>query len=61
LHDSEALPSVTHQGYPIVSGVLETEAIKLLRSFYERENYHAPGDKRKKKPHIDTKQSKEEG
>ena len=37
------------QGYEIVSGVLENEAIALLRSFYNRENFHAPDDKRKRK------------
>lgn len=36
-------------GYDIQSGVLESEAISLLRSFYDRENFHAPDDKRKKK------------
>jgi len=35
--------------YPITSGVLEQEAVDLLRSFYNRENYHAPDDKRRKK------------
>jgi len=35
--------------YPIVSGVLEHEAVTLLRSFYNRENFHAPLDKRKRK------------
>lgn len=35
--------------YPIVSGVLRDEAITLLRSFYDRENFHAPEDKRKRK------------
>ncbi|GKZ00666.1 hypothetical protein MPSEU_001018800 [Mayamaea pseudoterrestris] len=38
-----------HNGYPIVGGILEAEAIALLRSFYERENMHAPDDKRKRK------------
>lgn len=37
-------------GYPIVEGVLKEEAIALLRSFYDRENVHAPDDKRKRKP-----------
>jgi len=37
-------------GYHIVGGILEQEAIQLLRSFYNRENVHAPEDKRKKKP-----------
>ncbi|KAG7357106.1 CMP/dCMP deaminase zinc-binding protein [Nitzschia inconspicua] len=36
-------------GYAITSGVLEAEAIKLLQSFYDRENFHAPDDKRKEK------------
>ena len=36
--------------YEIVSGVLKDEAIGLLRSFYDRENFHAPDEKRKRKP-----------
>lgn len=35
--------------YAITKGVLEAEAISLLRTFYNRENYHAPEAKRKKK------------
>lgn len=40
------------KGYPIRSGILENEAIHLLKSFYDRENYHAPDDKRKRKPPL---------
>ena len=40
-------------GYPIVEGVLKEEAIALLRSFYNRENVHAPDNKRKRKPGLD--------
>lgn len=36
-------------GFLIASGVLEQEAVDLLRSFYNRENFHAPDDKRRKK------------
>ncbi len=36
-------------GYEIKSGVLENEAVRLLRSFYDRENFHAPDDKRRRK------------
>jgi tRNA-specific adenosine deaminase 2 len=39
----------TSQGYGITKGVLEQEAITLLRSFYDRENFHAPDHKRKRK------------
>ena len=39
----------SHKGYPVVGGILEEEAVRLLRSFYERENMHAPDDKRKRK------------
>jgi tRNA-specific adenosine deaminase 2 len=39
----------TSQGYEITKGVLEQEAITLLRSFYDRENFHAPDHKRKRK------------
>jgi tRNA-specific adenosine deaminase 2 len=35
--------------YPITSGVLEQETVDLLRTFYHRENYHAPEAKRKRK------------
>jgi len=37
------------RGYPIVSGILEKQAINLLRSFYNRENFNAPDSKRKRK------------
>ena len=40
-------------GYEIRTGVLEDEAISLLRSFYDRENFHAPDDKRKPKDPYD--------
>jgi tRNA-specific adenosine deaminase 2 len=36
-------------GYQIKSGVLEDEAINLLRSFYDRENFFAPDEKRRRK------------
>ena len=36
-------------GYEVRSGILEDEAVQLLRTFYDRENYHAPDDKRKRK------------
>ena len=36
-------------GYESKSGVLEDEAVMLLRSFYDRENFHAPDDKRRRK------------
>ena len=50
LHRSdESNGKVEQHGYEIVSGVLANEAISLLRSFYNRENLHAPEDKRKKK------------
>ena len=39
-------------GYEIKSGVLESEAIHLLRSFYDRENFHAPDNKRKRKEFV---------
>lgn len=49
LHMASELPSTKHVGYPVVKGILEEEAITLLRSFYNRENFHAPEEKRKKK------------
>ena len=53
LHQPDALPSSsTHAGYPIYSGILEQEAIVLLRSFYDRENFHAPDEKRKRKDGV---------
>jgi len=53
LHQESALPSKEHVGYPIVPGVLEENAVNLLRSFYDRENFHAPDDKRKRKPQVE--------
>lgn len=50
LHDPDALPSSKHIGFSIVGGICEQEAINLLRSFYDRENFHAPDEKRKRKP-----------
>jgi tRNA(Arg) A34 adenosine deaminase TadA len=38
-----------NSGYKIKSGVLEKEAVTLLRSFYDRENLHCPEEKRKRK------------
>mmetsp|Transcript_20828 Transcript_20828/g.32047 ORF Transcript_20828/g.32047 Transcript_20828/m.32047 type:complete len:264 (-) Transcript_20828:982-1773(-) len=49
LHKEDAIPSKLHEGYHISSGILEDEAVSLLRSFYDRENFHAPDDKRKRK------------
>ena len=50
LHDASTVPSGEYHGYPIVEGILKDEAVRLLRSFYDRENFHAPDDKRKRKP-----------
>jgi tRNA(Arg) A34 adenosine deaminase TadA len=50
--EEEATTCNRSKGYEIVSGVLEQEAITLLRSFYDRENFHAPEDKRKRKDEI---------
>ena len=50
LHNDTSLANNNHTPYPIVEGVLKEEAIRLLRSFYDRENVHAPDDKRKRKP-----------
>jgi tRNA-specific adenosine deaminase 2 len=45
-----AIPShATASGYEIKSGVLESDAVTVLRSFYDRENFHAPDGKRKRK------------
>ena len=49
LHKQNFLPNPSHFGYPIVSGILQDEAVSLLRSFYTRENFHAPDEKRKRK------------
>ena len=53
LHRPDALPSAKHHGFAIHGGVLEEEAVLLLRSFYGRENFHAPDHKRKRKPGTD--------
>lgn len=45
--------SMHENKYPIVEGLLADAAISLLRRFYDRENFNAPADKRKRKqaPH----------
>lgn len=47
--DSSIQSSGKSLGYEIKSGVLEEEAVRLLRSFYDRENFHAPDEKRRRK------------
>mmetsp|Transcript_7600 Transcript_7600/g.18856 ORF Transcript_7600/g.18856 Transcript_7600/m.18856 type:complete len:287 (-) Transcript_7600:229-1089(-) len=54
LHKPDALPSPNHHGFSIHGGILEVEAISLLRCFYDRENFHAPDHKRKRKPATDS-------
>jgi tRNA-specific adenosine deaminase 2 len=49
LHEPDALPSSKHHGFTIHGGILEEEAIRLLRSFYDRENVHAPAPVRRRK------------
>jgi tRNA-specific adenosine deaminase 2 len=49
LHQQDALPSSKHHGFEIIGGILEDEAVRLLRSFYDRENFHAPDTLRRKK------------
>ena len=62
LHESENADGTRHaiptdsvnsrsesSGYEIKSGILEEDCIRLLRSFYDRENFHAPDDKRRRK------------
>ncbi|OEU07816.1 cytidine deaminase-like protein, partial [Fragilariopsis cylindrus CCMP1102] len=49
LHNNDNESSSYNSGYKIKSGVLEKEAITLLRSFYDRENLHCPEEKRKRK------------
>mmetsp|Transcript_11054 Transcript_11054/g.31042 ORF Transcript_11054/g.31042 Transcript_11054/m.31042 type:complete len:328 (+) Transcript_11054:102-1085(+) len=69
LHDEATVPrgvaAGEYHGYPIVEGILKDEAVRLLRSFYDRENFHAPDDKRRRKPpliaeDLDTGTSQEE-
>mmetsp|Transcript_6336 Transcript_6336/g.11001 ORF Transcript_6336/g.11001 Transcript_6336/m.11001 type:complete len:204 (-) Transcript_6336:945-1556(-) len=55
LHKPEGLPSPSHKGYPIYTGTLEKEAVTLLRSFYDRENFHAPDEKRRRKENNNKK------
>ncbi|EED93975.1 hypothetical protein THAPSDRAFT_268551 [Thalassiosira pseudonana CCMP1335] len=49
LHKEDTLQSSKHHGFTIHGGLLEEEAVALLRSFYDRENFHAPDHKRKRK------------
>ena len=48
-NDSGSDSTNAAQGYIMESGILERESISLLRSFYDRENFHAPDHKRKRK------------
>ena len=41
--------SLLHLGNEIHGGILDKDAVCLLRTFYNRENFHAPNDKRKRK------------
>ena len=56
LHDETTVPrgvaAGIYHGYPIAEGILKDKAVRLLRSFYDRENFHAPDDKRKRKPPL---------
>lgn len=36
-----------------IKGIMEEDAIKILKDFYEQENENAPIDKRKRKKNID--------
>jgi tRNA-specific adenosine deaminase 2 len=54
LHHAEKAADETEDGsfsmgYTVTSGILEDEAIQLLQRFYDRENFHAPEEKRKEK------------
>jgi hypothetical protein len=49
LHLHQDQPDYHHYGYPVQAGLRKQEAVSLLRAFYDRENFHAPEDKRKKK------------
>ena len=49
LHKEDTLQSSKHHGFTIHERLLEEEAVALLRSFYDRENFHAPDHKRKRK------------
>ena len=46
LHDSNALPSKSHLGLDITSGILKEEAIDVLKLFYSMGNPKAPDCKR---------------
>eukprot|EP00536_Pseudo-nitzschia_multiseries_P016886 jgi/Psemu1/222946/e_gw1.1274.19.1 len=52
LHKAEEENTKISLGYEIKSGVLEEEAVRLLRSFYDRENFHAPDEKRRRKDNV---------
>lgn len=47
LHEESRRDNVHVRGYVIVSGILKTQAIELLRQFYAQSNTNAPEHKRK--------------
>ncbi|CAK4650836.1 hypothetical protein LEN26_007924 [Aphanomyces euteiches] len=49
LHESNALSSNHHVGYPITHGLMKNEAIALLKDFYERGNPRVDASKQKRK------------
>eukprot|EP00980_Cylindrotheca_fusiformis_P025056 scaffold12982_cov129-Cylindrotheca_fusiformis.AAC.4 len=49
MHRPKKETQASFLGYEITGGILQEEAIALLRSFYNRENTYAPDDKRKRK------------
>lgn len=55
LHETSSLPdSVHYHGFPCVSGLMKTEAIALLKRFYEMDNPRVEDSKkRRKKPGSD--------
>lgn len=50
LHDNGVIADEESADYAIVENIMAEEAVALLRRFYNRENFHAPDSKRKRKP-----------
>jgi len=53
LVNPDTMPSPTLHGYPLHGGILNAEAIYLLWSFYDRENFNTPDHQKKRKDNID--------
>ena len=61
LHDPAALPSDSHVGLDVTSGIMKDEAIEILKRFYASGNPNAPDEKRKRPLVLKREEEKVEG